>query len=120
MRHHKGRSRLDIGLIRRNTPAVHGLNQEIGEAPARHRFGIATVLRPDEFQFVPPALDNIGPRFRTDTDPINSGMGFNRAVAFDGDGEPPRMQTIHQRIVDLQHRFPAGEHNITVGLPFAP
>src|SRR3990167_5866371 len=47
-------------------------------------------------------------------------MGGQGSVALDRDLKAPAVQRIDQRVIDLQHRFPAGEDDIAALLPLAP
>src|SRR3546814_6546195 len=54
------------------------------------------------------------------SDVCSSDLDRKRAVAFDRDGETARVQRAHQRVVDLQHRLAAGQHDIAVLAALAP
>ncbi|EAT09859.1 hypothetical protein SKA58_05360 [Sphingomonas sp. SKA58] len=65
-------------------------------------------------------MHHVAAGFGTDADPVDAGMGGQGAVAFDRDGEAPIMQRIDQGVVHLQHRLPAGQHDIAAFRPFPP
>ena len=84
----------------------------MGKLPFLHAVQITRQLRPDEFQLITMMLDHVRARLGADADPINARMDRDSAVAFNGDLKPVRMQCVDNRIIDLQHGFAAGYHDI--------
>src|SRR3546814_10041782 len=66
------------------------------------------------------ALDHLASRLGADADPVQPRMRGQGAVALDRDGKAARMERVDQRVVDLEHRFPAGQHDIAPVPPLAP
>ena len=65
----------------------------------------------DQLQFVAGALLEFGAGFGADADPVDGGGHRQGAVGLDGDLEARVMQGGDERVVDLQHRLAAGQHD---------
>jgi hypothetical protein len=87
--------------IRREVGAVHRLQKETPEIERFEAGRVGVVLREDEFQLVAGALDERRAALRADADPVDAGRRGQRAVGFDGDLQPARVQSLDQRRVEL-------------------
>uniref|UniRef100_A0A0N4ZLG9 LigA n=1 Tax=Parastrongyloides trichosuri TaxID=131310 RepID=A0A0N4ZLG9_PARTI len=78
-------------------------------------------LREDQLQLLTRGLNHGGVGLGADADPVDPVRRRQRAVAFDGDLEPPRVQGVDQRRVQLHQRLAAGaDHQLGVALATAP
>ena len=81
--------------------AVHGLQQEVGEIPVFKAVRLGPGLGKHQFQFIAPALHDLGSGLGADANPIKSVRGIERAVGFHRNAEPHIVQGINQRFVQL-------------------
>src|SRR6202043_2906809 len=68
-------------------------------------------LRIDQLEFVARADAKLRSGFRADANPIQPRRRRDRAVGFHRDPKSPRVQRGEQRVVRLQQRLAAGEHD---------
>src|SRR3546814_12586809 len=83
-------------------------------------FDVAPRLGPDQLQLVAVHLDKRASCLGTDTDPVDAARDGKGAIGFDRDREALGMQRGDQRIVDLQHRLAASQHDIAVRVAPSP
>src|SRR5580658_3266795 len=74
-------------------------------------FRRGTGLRKDQLEFIAGVLDELRARFRTHADPIEAAGRRNCSIRLHCNLEPPSMQRIDQRSVQLQERFASGEYH---------
>ena len=78
------------------------------------------LLRPHQLQLVSRPLYDLGPRLRTDADPVDSRRRGQRPVGLDRNPEAARVNASIKRGVELEHRLSAGDHDEPVVHALAP
>src|ERR1700741_4910046 len=75
------------------------------------QFRLRSLLRENEFQFMSGPKFELRIGFGANTDPINIPTCYLRPIGFDGNLESYLMDSVDQRLVQLQKRFPASADN---------
>src|SRR5205814_3438801 len=90
---------------------VHRLQEEVPEVEPFIVRGLGSRLRVDELQLIAGSNSQSRPGLGTDARPVDSGRPGKRAVRFDGDFEPARVERVDEGLVELQQRFAPGEYD---------
>src|SRR5262245_55655828 len=99
-------------ISRRLRSFIHGLEEEMGELEALDLAWRQRLLRIHQLELVTGALDEWYAGFGAHADPVDCGRNGEGPVGLDGDLEAHFVQSLGQRLIDLQHGLSAGEHDI--------
>ena len=86
----------------------------MGEVQPRQIFAVAARLWPNQLQFIAMRLHQFAASLGAHANPVNRRQHRQSAIGFHRNGKAARVQRIAQRLIDLQHRFPARQHDIAV------
>ena len=91
--------------------SVHRLEKEILEVEVLEQRRIEIRLRKNELELAAACLNQGGPRFWADTNPVQTCWCWLSAVCLDSNREPSLVQGIDRRVVELEQRFATGAND---------
>src|SRR5579863_9194857 len=88
--------------------AVHGLQKEVAEGELGQLRGVNSLLGKDQLELITGVLHEWRAGFWADANPVQRVGGVHGSVGLHSDLELARVQSLDERLVELEQRFAAG------------